>query len=173
MRHRTAPGGEAGHRTAHNVADVVHAGLQAGEADLLQPGEDFWDVLDPHAAQLDLLASGEVSKAGPKRVGDLGQSTHLRGRCDAVGDANAHHEEAGRMAAEEHAVPLHQRLVPLADRLRPFAAVALDVFENIQPIFLFLVFLDLVHGLPAIPRLPEERGTQRMRHGREHGPETG
>src|SRR5205807_7066746 len=116
--------GEPGHRAAHDVADVVHPGLERHEPNLAELAEDCRNVLEADPPELDLLPGGDVGDPAPAAVGDGGDRTELGGVRDPVGDPDPHHEMARRVAPEEDAPPLQPVEVALLDRLPPELGIA-------------------------------------------------
>src|SRR6266540_5400789 len=102
---------ETSERAAHDVADVVHAGLARIDADCLESRDHGGRALDPVPANLNLLASGDIHHPAGGIAGDAGQGAGLLAAQDAIRYPDAHHEEAGNMATGEDAVPLHADLV--------------------------------------------------------------
>ena len=70
---------QAGHRAAADAADVVHAGLLAVQADLVQPPPDVRHVGEREPAQLNLLPRGQVAEALAVLVGQVGDDAELAG----------------------------------------------------------------------------------------------
>ena len=160
---RRHPGGvdqlarrEPGGRAADDAADVVHTGLQAGEAGRLQARDHLGDLLDRHPAQLHLLARGHVGDrpagGAPRFLGDLAEQPRLGRRHDAVRHADAHHEMAGRRLAVEDADPLQPLLVVVGDGLPALAREAHEVLGHVEPVLFRLQGLDAVHGLRSSRR---------------------
>lgn len=84
---------EAGQRVAHGVADIVHAALEAAEADAREPVKDRRNVRQPHSPDLPVLARGHV-RAAVLSVGldDSRQIPDLLAGRHAVGKLQPHHE---------------------------------------------------------------------------------
>ena len=85
---------QAGHRAAADAADVVHAGLLAVQADLLEPPPDLRHVAEREPAQLDLLPRRQVAEALAELVGQVGDDAELPGVGLAGVQAQAQHEVA-------------------------------------------------------------------------------
>ena len=87
--------------------------------------------------------------------------------CSRVGQAvrhpHAHHEVARRLAAEEHAGPLQPLAVAFVDRLPSRLRDARHVVEDVEPVLLLLVALDLVE---RDDHVAVDRQRQRRRGGR-------
>ena len=104
-------GREAGNRAPNHCANVVHAGLQRDQSHAVQTFPDFGYVVDAELAQLHLLTSGQVAKALPVVIADIGQNAELIGVAEAVGHAYSHHKTARGLPTEKHAGPL--QAIPL------------------------------------------------------------
>jgi hypothetical protein len=86
-------GVDAGERVADGVAHVVHAALQAGEADGAEAVQDGRDVRERHPADLPVLPGGHVrAPVGAVRLDDARQVPRLLARRHAVGQLQPHHE---------------------------------------------------------------------------------
>src|ERR1700722_15990587 len=101
-------GREAGERAAVDVADVVDAGLERAKIDATQLFPDFRNAVEREAAQFELLARGDVENIVAEAAREIGDGAKLRAGGESIGHADAHHEFAGRRAAEEDADPLEQ-----------------------------------------------------------------
>src|SRR6185437_9790025 len=85
---------DAGHRAAEDVARDVAAGLDRGEADLVEALPDRGYVFDPDPVELDVLPVGDVGYVAAVLLGDATDRAQLGGAELAAGDAHPHHEVA-------------------------------------------------------------------------------
>ena len=153
-------GGKARHRAPYYAADVVHARLQRHEPHRFQPVPDARHLVNLKPPELDLLAGSQVGEVLAEVAADFGDSAELGRVADAIGDTQPHHEMARCLAPEEDSQPLKTLLVTVADGLPSLAGVAGQVVPDVQPVFLFLVDLNLVHdGSPccSLPCRPPGR----------------
>ncbi len=89
---------EAGEGAAGDVADDVSAGALGGEADLGELVDDVDEGLEGEPVELDVLAGGDVGEVAGVLLGDLADDAELVRGEEAVGQADAHHEELGGLA---------------------------------------------------------------------------
>ena len=152
---------ETGNRTPDDIPDVVLAGLERHEPDALQPPPYLRHVRDLEPAQLNLLTRRDVRVADAVLPRDVGERPHLRRVREAVRDADAHHEAAGRLPAEEHANPLEALAIAFVDRFPTLLREPLDVGQDVEPVFLALELFDLVHdaAFTSAPGSPAIRAT--------------
>ena len=103
---------------------------------LAQPLDDHGDLVQRHAAQLDVLAGGDVRLAMPELGRHARDRARLAGGEPATTDAEPHHEGAGALRPVEHAVPLHPLQVVVRDvRDRgELARVPEQVRPDVQPV---------------------------------------
>ena len=106
VQHSSSWGGQAGQGAADDGADVVHAGLQGGEAHVVQALPDVKHVANFVLAQLDLLAGSQVGKPFAVVIADAGDGAELGGVADAVGHTQPHHKTA-RGFAGGRKMPAH------------------------------------------------------------------
>jgi len=86
-------GVDAGERVADGVAHVVHAALQAGEADGAEAVQDGRNVRERHPADLPVLPGRHVrAPVRAVRLDDARQVPRLLARRHAVGQLQPHHE---------------------------------------------------------------------------------
>ncbi|BAS72074.1 Os01g0357150 [Oryza sativa Japonica Group] len=120
-------GVDAGERVADGVADVVHAALEAGEADGVEPVEDGRHVGERDAADLPVLAGCHVGAALlAVRLDHARQVPRLLARRHTVWQLQPHHEPPILMlAAVEEAEPLEPHVDVLLGEL-----VGLDLLHG-------------------------------------------
>ncbi len=86
-------GVEPGEWAAGNVADYIAASAGGAQADGLEAFEHFGEGFDFEPVELDVLANGEVGDAIAMFIGKSGDGAELRAGEQAVGNADAEHEE--------------------------------------------------------------------------------
>ena len=138
-------GGQAGQGAADNGADVVHAGLQGGEAHVVQALPDVKHVANFVLAQLDLLAGSQVGKPFAVVIADAGDGAELGGVADAVGHTQPHHKTAGGLPAVENAGPLQQVALILRDGLPALFGEGGNILQDVQAILGGFHNFDFVH----------------------------
>ena len=123
--------------------------MDRAQAGFLQPLEDFRQVAQQHAAQLQVLASGDVAAAVVAiALNDGANHPQLISRQHAIGHPQPEHEFAWRFRTPEHAVPLQAQLKVGFIHLLPSELGELfDFAADQQAIFGRLVLLDLVELL--------------------------
>jgi hypothetical protein len=104
-------------------------------------------IPDADPPELHLLARRDVGAAAAELVGQARDGAELRRARDAVGNAQAHHEVAGRLLPEEHAPPLQPLEIPFLDRLDAEPRVASDVRADVESVLPALQLLHLVDAL--------------------------
>ena len=80
---------------AHGVADHVAAGAPGGEAGVGDGGDDFFEVADEDAVELDALAGGEAEVAVADGMGEVVVGEVLLGGEAAAGHFGTDHEAPG------------------------------------------------------------------------------
>ena len=137
---------DACQRVAGDVARVVEARLNRAQSGFFEAFEDLWKIIEQHAAQLQVLAGGDVAAAVFAVA--LNNGTHnaqLLGAENAVGDAQAQHELAGCLGAPEHPVPLQAQLqIRFVDLLPAHLGKLIDLAADKQAILVGLVLLNFV-----------------------------
>ena len=91
-------GVEACEGTAGDVADDVSAGAFGGEADFGELVDDFHEGFEGEPMQLDVLAGGDIGEVPGVLLRDVADGAELVRGEQAVGKADAHHEELGGLA---------------------------------------------------------------------------
>ena len=89
---------ESGERAAGDVADDVSAGTFGREADGGEGVDDFDETREREPVELDVLAGGDVGEVAGVLFGELADDAGLLTGENAVGEADAHHEELGCFA---------------------------------------------------------------------------
>jgi len=89
---------ETGERAASDVAGDIAAGAGGAEADAVQVVEEVGEGFDADPVELDVLADGDVGNAIAVAIGEIGDGVELTAGEEAVGDADAHHEEGNGAA---------------------------------------------------------------------------
>ena len=117
---------DPGERASVDVADVVHAGLQAGQVHAPQPLPDLFHRVEGEAAELDLLSGGEVEHAVAEARRQVGDGAELLAGREPVRHPDAEHESAGRARAGKEPEPLEKFLVGLRQRVEPAGDVPRD-----------------------------------------------
>ena len=163
-------GVDAGHRAAQDVAGHVAAGLQAGQADAVEPVPDLRHVLDPDPVELHVLPVGDVGQVPPVLLGDARHRAQLlRGELPAR-DADADHEELvldlgvlqrpglapadPRAALGVQAPPAEPAAqVERVDRVETLVGVAgEDPLADVEPVVVFLELFGRVQRLEMAKR---------------------
>src|SRR5712692_11867506 len=124
--------GESGYRTADNIADVIHAGLESDEPHSFEPLPDLRHVLNREPAQLNLLARCDVGETFSELRADLTDGAQLCSRADSIRDANAHHEMAWGLLTEKNAGPLQPLAIAFGDRFPPLYGIARNLPKDIE-----------------------------------------
>ena len=102
---------------------------------------------------MNLLAGGDVTEPLAELRADLRQGAELCRAGDTVRHANPHHEVARRLFTKKDARPLQPFLVTVGYRFPAFRSVARNIREDIQAVFFFFIFFDLVqYSAPALNR---------------------
>ena len=147
---------EAGERAAGDVADDVSAGALGGEADLGERVDDFDEGLDGEPVELDVLTGGDVGEIAGVLLGDVGDDAELVRGEEAVGEADAHHEELGGLAfaagaaGDADAVALGVDAPPLEVEAGPLGEDGVAALAG--------ELADLVPGVPGVLRELEALG---------------
>ena len=91
-------GVETGQWATGDVAGDVAAGADGGEASAPERFDDVGKRVYGDPVQLHVLADGDVGDAAGVALGEIGDGAGLPAGKEAVGDADAHHEEFGGFA---------------------------------------------------------------------------
>ncbi len=137
---------QAGERAAGDVADDVAAGSLGAEADGGEGVGDLDQRADGEPVQLDVLAGGDVGQVARILFGDVGDDAELGAGEQAVGQADAHHEELGRpalavgSAGDSDAVTLRVDAPPLEVEAGPLGEDGVAALKG-----------ELAHLVPSVP----------------------
>ena len=133
---------DAGDGAADDVAGIIAAGAAGGDADGLEGGEDFRDILDAQPMHLDGLAGGDIGEAVGVLVGDLRDDAGLGGGELAAGDLGPEHEVAGILGfLAVDAVPLEALEIAVGDGGEAALRVAVDIVDDGETVFFLLQLL--------------------------------
>ena len=102
--------GQPSQGAAIDVADVVDAGLQRAKVHAAQLFPYGRNAFKREAPQFDLLPRSDVENAVAQPPRQVRYRAQLSAGHKSVGHAHAHHELAGRRAAEKHPDPFQQFL---------------------------------------------------------------
>jgi hypothetical protein len=136
---------QAGERAAGDVADDIAAGALGTEADCGEGVGDLDQRADGEPVELDVLAGGDVGEVARVPLGDVGDDAELVAGEQAVGQADAHHEELGGFtftvgsAGDAEAVALGVDAPPLEVEAGPLGedgvAALAGEFTHLVPCF--------------------------------------
>jgi len=109
-------------RAAGDVADVVCTGAARGEPEFLHGEQQVDGMLCADLADLQVGAGRDVGVAAAEGLGRIGETAHLPGVQDAVGNAQPAHEGVLRRRHVEQALVLGQEDVDALGELRRLGA---------------------------------------------------
>ncbi len=142
---------DAGDGAADDVAGVIAASAAGGDADGIEGGEDFRDILDAEPVHLDGLAGGDIREAVGELVGDPGDDMGLGGGELAAGDFGPEHEVAGVLGLLSiNAVPFEALEVVVRNGVETAFGVPVDVVDDGERVFLLFELLLRSEGDEAL-----------------------
>src|SRR5207244_9614070 len=137
--------------TAHDVSDVVHAGLQGCQSHRLQCVEDRRDRLDLDVAQLHLLARRQVDQAVAMSLRDCREGPQLIRTRHSIRNTDPDHEETWGRVTQKQSVPFEPLYIAFGDALPSGLRVARDGFPHVQAVALLFQGFYRVHAIGSFP----------------------